>query len=101
MCSIMLARQLLVILVLDTAVSSALTSEAHRKASWKGSVTAAEGQHARAPHSKSPHVNQQQRLFPLGIIKLDFKNCLKSVLQHHVELLQKRVVGVRIFPQDI
>ena len=38
----MLARQLHVVLMLDTAVSSALATEADRMAFWRGSVAAAE-----------------------------------------------------------
>ena len=35
-CSVMLARQLNVVLMLDTAVSSATMTEADRMASWRG-----------------------------------------------------------------
>ena len=44
--SVMLARQLHVVLMLDTAVSSAPATEAVRMASWRRSVAAAEARKA-------------------------------------------------------
>ena len=57
--------------------------------------------HALLTSVPPPHVNRQRRLFPLCIRELDVENSLKSVLQHHVELLQKRIVGALRGPQDI
>ena len=45
--SVVLARQLYVVLMFDTAVSSAPATEADRPASWKGSVAAAEARKAK------------------------------------------------------
>ena len=50
--SVVLARQLHVVLMLDTAVSSAPATEAYRIASWRGSVAAAE---ARTANGASMH----------------------------------------------
>ena len=50
--SVVLARHLHVVLMLDTAVSSAPAAEAYRMASWSGSVAAAE---ARKDEGASMH----------------------------------------------
>ena len=98
----MLARQRHVVLMLDTAVSSAPATEMDSMAFWRGSVSAAEARKVEGAsmHAlltpKSPHVNRQRCLFPLCIRKFDIEDCLKSVLLHHVDLLQQRIVGTII-----
>ena len=95
----MFARQLHVVLMLDTAVSSILATEADRMASRSGRVAAAEARKAEGAsmHTlltpKSPHVNRQRRLFQMCIRKLDFKN--NSMLQ------KKMIIIARSGPQDI
>ena len=103
-CSVVLARQLHVVLMLDITVSSAPATEADGVASWRGTwlqARKAKGASMYALLIPIPHVNRQRRLFPLCIRELNVENSLKSVLQRNVELLQKRIVGAWRGPQDV
>ena len=91
--SVVLARQLHIVLMLDTAMSSAPATEADRMAFLRVSVATAEARKAEGASVR--------RLFPLSVRELDVKNSLKSVLQHHVKLLRKRIVCAWRGPQDI